>query len=284
MTVSEIKFVVSQLGGRANKRLGQHFLIDRSALCAIIEAADIHPGDLVFEIGPGLGVLTRELLAQGADIVAVEKDRRFIEYLERNFIGTTRRIVPMNGTVRIIPGDAATIQWQDIVGDRSWKLISNLPYSITSLALRKALWAKRPASKIVVLVQKEVAQRIMSKKTSLLSLMVALTSSSVRIVRRVPSGAFYPPPKVESAVLEIIPSFVSDNIRRWRIEPEKIMVLAKKGFIHPRKLLVSNLCSAVVSAEEKKRCMRILDTHSLSRARAEDVSPEEWAALAREMD
>ena len=273
MTPSEIKTVLAKLGGRANKRLGQHFLIDRAALDAIVEAGNVHPGDLVLEIGPGLGVLTRELLAKGAEVTAIEKDKKFVEGLEW-------------GNARVIHGDAATIHWHEIVGDNPWKLISNLPYGITSLALRKALWAPRPASKVVVLVQKEVAERAVTTskvesrksqkgKTSLLSLMVALASESARIVRRVSPGAFYPPPKVESAVLVIEPMTLPDREKRWGIDPEKIMALAKKGFAHPRKLLASNLRSVGAIHELP---LREIGIHS--KARAEDLSPEEWAHLA----
>ena len=211
MTLSEIKLALRELGGGANKRLGQHFLIDSAVLKTIVEAADIHPGDLVLEIGPGLGVLTRELLAKGAEVVAIEKDRRFVEYL--NHPPAPSFSTEGGGDrLRVIHGDAATIHWHEIIGDRPWKLISNLPYSITSLALRKALWAPRPASRVVVLVQREVAERIVTtRKTSLLSLMVALASSSARILSHVPAHAFYPPPKVESAIFEIVPMMPDDR-------------------------------------------------------------------------
>ena len=294
MTLSEIKLALRELGGGANKRLGQHFLIDSAVLKTIVEAADIHPGDLVLEIGPGLGVLTRELLANGAEVVAIEKDRRFVGYFNSPPTPPHESRGGARGGVRVMHGDAATIHWHEIIGDRPWKLISNLPYSITSLALRKALWAPRPASRVVVLVQKEVAQRIVAEKTSLLSLMVALASESARIIRCVPAGAFYPPPKVESAVLEIIPMTLADREKRWGIDPEKIMALAKKGFAHPRKKLSSNLRSPVgarraarlsstLSSDEASspKSVPLQDVGIPERSRAEDLSPDDWAALAR---
>ncbi len=273
MTPSEIRSILRELGGGANKRLGQHFLIDRSVLDSIVTAADIHPGELVLEIGPGLGVLTRALLAKGADVVAIEKDRRFVEYL--NHPPAPSFSTEGGGDrLRVIHGDAATIHWHEIIGDRPWKLISNLPYSITSLALRKALWAPRPASRVVVLVQREVAERIVTtRKTSLLSLMVALASSSARILSHVPAHAFYPPPKVESAIFEIVPMMPDDREKRWGIDPEKIMALAKKGFTHPRKFLRSNL-------ELQPTAYSLLPTEN---ARAENLSPEQWACLAQHL-
>ena len=276
MTPTEIKAVLSQLGGYANKRLGQHFLIDNNVLKTIVDTADIKSGDRVLEVGPGLGVLTRELLDRGAEVVAIEKDHRFVDYLNLSLIRANKRMVQ---------GDAATMHWHDLVEEAPWKFVSNLPYSITSLALRKALWAPRPPDKVVVLVQREVAERaidvsrksvksiksVKSGKTSLLSLMVALSSSSARIVKRVARGAFFPAPKVESAILEIIPMTWQEREKRWGINPEKIMEVAKKGFAHPRKLLRSNL--------------GLLATHysllTSPLARAEDLSPDDWARLAK---
>ncbi len=284
MTPTEIKAALSILGGGANKGLGQHFLIDATALEVIVSSAAIREGDRVLEIGPGLGVLTRALLEKGAEVIAIEQDRRMIEYLSRG----------QNNRLQVVHGDAAAIHWHTLIGEGNWKFVANLPYSITSLALRKALWAPHPPEVVVVLVQREVAERAVSvapnpllqlplskgerkkRKTSLLSLMVALACSSARIVRRVPPGAFYPPPKVDSAVLQLIPMPWGERQAMWGIEPEKIMQLAKLGFAHPRKLLASNLGG--------KQAVEALKTVGLSeKIRAEDVSPLEWARLTQSM-
>jgi 16S rRNA (adenine1518-N6/adenine1519-N6)-dimethyltransferase len=261
MTPTEIKAALANLGGGANKRLGQHFLIDPRVLDWIVEAAQIRKGDVVFEIGPGLGVLTRALLDRGADVVAIEQDRRFIERLQDSHL-------------RIVHGDAAALEWSDVLSDGSWKFVSNLPYSMTSLALRKALWNPKPPAIVVVLIQREVAERAIARdgKTSLLSLMIALASSSVRIVTRVARGAFYPPPKVESAVLEVVPMSLADRAAQWGIDPERIMEIAKRGFAHPRKLLASNL-------EIDPKILADLGLNP--KARAEDLGPEDWARLAK---
>lgn len=262
MTPSDIKQALSLIGGGANKRLGQHFLVDKAALAAIVDAADITHGDRVLEIGPGLGVLTRALIEQGAEITAIERDRRFVDYLDHSLIRANRRI---------IPGDAAKMDWDELMGDRPWKFVANLPYSITSLALRKALYSKNPPKNLVVLVQREVAERAIARdgKTSLLSLMVALASSSAKIVTRVPAGAFFPPPNVESAILRITPMSNAERTERWGIDPEFIMSIAKKGFAHPRKLLTSNLGLKEIAIEGVNE-----------KARAEELSPEDWARLA----
>lgn len=284
MKPSEIKEALAGMGGRANKDLGQHFLIDEATLRTIVETAAVKPGDFVLEVGPGLGVLTKELLARGAEVTAIEQDRRMVD-----FLGGAQGFSPRahdHATIRIVHGDAAEIHWHELIGERKWKFVANLPYSITSLALRKALWAPKPPENLVVLVQREVGERavevadpkIKKSKTSLLSLMVALSSESARVVRHVPPGCFYPPPKVESVVLQIVPMPWAEREKRWGINPDKIMEVAKKGFAHPRKLLASNL--GLVGADNHSP-LRDLDINE--KARAEDLSPDDWARLAKSM-
>lgn len=274
MTPSQIKAALSELGGGANKKLGQHFLVDPSALAAVIQAAEIKKGEHVLEVGPGLGVLTTALVEAGARVTAIEQDRRFVERFNSHFTPSYGK--RGLGGVTVIHGDAAKLDWMSLVAQKPWKFISNLPYSITSLALRKALWNENPPDAIVVLVQREVAERAIAKdgKSSLLSLMVALASREAKIVKRVPAGAFYPPPKVESAILKIIPMTPEERQETWGIDPEKIMALAKKGFAHPRKFLASNLgVTGVV----------LRATGIPEKARAETLSPQDWAKLARSL-
>jgi 16S rRNA (adenine1518-N6/adenine1519-N6)-dimethyltransferase len=269
MNPTEINAILKSLGAQPNKKLGQHFLIDDAALNAVVEAASIRRGDRVLEVGPGLGVLTRELLDRGAEVTAIERDRSFVSYLEKTYAGQP---------VKVVYGDASDIHWHELIGEGAWKFVSNLPYAISSLALRKALWAPRPASRVVVLVQREVGERAIAKdgKTSLLSLMVALASTSSRIVRRVPAGAFYPPPKVESVVLEIKPMSWEEREKKWGVNPEEIMSVAKTGFAHPRKQLPSNLGVRW----DKALVLSVLRHLSIDeKIRAEDLSPEQWAKL-----
>lgn len=271
MNPTEIKAVLGELGGGANKRLGQNFLIDRSALETIIETSNIRSGDNVLEIGPGLGVLTRALFEQGANVYAIERDGRYAEYLER--WKENNKI----SNIHITRGDAAQLDWEMSIPTGAWKFVSNLPYSITSFALRKALWSPIPPANLVVLIQREVAERVVmrDKKTSLLSLMVALSSSSVRLVKRVPAGAFFPPPKVESAILQIVPLTWEEREKYFNIHPDRVMELAKRGFAHPRKYLASNLG---LSPEQK---LILSDLMGSDRVRAEDLSPAQWASLAK---
>lgn len=273
MTPSEIKSVLARFGSGANKRLGQHFLIDPSVLEAMLDAARIEPGNRVIEIGPGLGVLTERLYAQGARVIAIERDRRFIEYL--------RGKMPED-RVSIRQADASRIDWADMVGAEPWKFVSNLPYAITSLALRKALYHPSPPQEIAVLVQREVAERAVARdgKTSLLSLMVALASSEAKIIRRVPPGAFFPPPKVESAVLKLTPLSPEARLETWGIEPERVMEVARVGFSHPRKKLVSNLKTFIETHTLLKRPSIFEKNEHI---RAEALSPDDWVTLVREL-
>ena len=263
MTPTQIKAVLTELGGGANKRLGQHFLVDAHALATIVEAAEIEAGDRVLEIGPGLGVLTGALIDAGADVTSVERDRRFMEFLKNRF--------PEH--FDLIEGDAAKLDWENHFKKKRWKFVSNLPYAITSLALRKALYAPHPPTDLVVLVQREVAERAIARdqKHSLLSLMVAFASHEASIVKRVPAGAFFPPPRVESAILKIVPMSREEREAIWGVDPEKLMSLAKRGFAHPRKLLSSNL--GIKGG--------ILVKNGLpEKARAEDLQPDDWVKLA----
>jgi 16S rRNA (adenine1518-N6/adenine1519-N6)-dimethyltransferase len=283
MTPTQIKTVLAELGGGPNKRLGQNFLIDPQVLETIVETAAPAKAGKTLEIGPGLGVLTCALLIAGHDVISIERDRRFVAYLEKT--------IP-DERFALVQGDAADVDWHTHV-DGSWSLVSNLPYSISSLALRKALWAVRPASHVVVLVQREVGERAIDVagrdvrgdsrlrgKTSLLSLMVALSCASSRIVRKVPPGAFFPPPKVESCVLELVPMPWDEREKVWGIHPDTIMRVAKAGFSSPRKKMASNLRTGLDLSDEvvQQAFSRVgLDPN----VRAEDISPGKWAILAK---
>lgn len=274
MNPSEIRLALERLGRGANKSLGQHFLIDRAALRAVVDAAQIQAGDRVVEIGPGLGVLTAELLQRGANVLSVERDRGLATWLRERYAAEIER-----GQLLLIEADAAEGEWLQFVAEGPWKFVSNLPYAITSLALRLALWAQNPPSKLSVLIQKEVAERITDREdTSLLSLMVGLTARAVRIVRRVPPGAFYPPPKVDSAVLFVDVLTAADRLAHWGIELERVMSYAKRGFAHPRKMLMSNL---QLTPEQREY---LEEKGFLPTIRAEAVDIPSWVKLTKALE
>jgi 16S rRNA (adenine1518-N6/adenine1519-N6)-dimethyltransferase len=271
MNPSRIREVLKEINAATNKRLGQHFLIDGAALNAVVSAAEIQKGDHVLEVGPGLGVLTKVLLESGADLKVIERDRRFAEWL-------TKQAWAQN--LALTMGDALDVDWSQLMGEGPWKFVSNLPYAITSIALRRALWGQNPPTKLVVLVQREVAERAVDpKKTSLLSLMIGLVVSSAKIVRRVPPGAFFPPPKVDSAVLVMEVLSLDERMARWGIDPERVMRYAKQGFAHPRKRLASNL-GLKLEAWNQVRGENVDNLH----IRAEELSVEDWVELSKKLE
>jgi 16S rRNA (adenine1518-N6/adenine1519-N6)-dimethyltransferase len=178
------------------KRLGQNFLYDPGILRRIADALEIAPGDTVLEIGPGPGGLTAELVARTRRLVAIEKDRDLIPALRVRF-----------PTVTIIEGDALTLDWHALVGPGPFRVAGNIPYNITSPLLERALLPPRPVC-IVYLVQKEVAERVVSPPGSAaygaLSVGIQCVARAERLFI-VPAGAFRPRPKVDSAALRLMP-------------------------------------------------------------------------------
>jgi len=184
---------------RARKRLGQHFLRHRAILTRIAEALGPRPGDLVLEIGPGQGSLTEALVARGARVVAIEKDRDLAPMVRARLPG-----------VAVVEGDALELDWRETAGAGpadGLLVTGNIPYNITTPLLDRALLPPRP-TRIVFLVQKEVAERIVAKPGSktygALSVGVQAVARGERLFN-VPAGAFHPPPMVDSAVIRLTP-------------------------------------------------------------------------------
>lgn len=188
---------------RAKKSLGQHFLRQPALLAKIAEAAGAGTGDVVLEVGPGEGGLTEALLDRGAVVVAIERDERMLEPLRRRFAG--RDLV-------VVQADALASEWSELVtpwtsrGSR-WIVVGNIPYYITSPLLEKALTHPMPSS-VTFLVQQEVADRITAKagddSYGALSVNIQAVAEGNRLFT-IGRGAFVPPPKVDSAVLRLVP-------------------------------------------------------------------------------
>ena len=178
------------------RSLSQNFLTDAAALDEIVAAAELAPGDRVVEVGPGLGVLTRRLLAAGASVLAIELDPRLAAWLRRE-LGA----VP---GFELVEGDALDLHPREIFPGQSFKLVANIPYHITSPLLHTFLEGDRPPQLTVMLVQAEVAERVAAPpgRMSYLSAFVQNVASGEVLVR-VPAAAFEPAPKVDSAVLRL---------------------------------------------------------------------------------
>lgn len=220
----------------AKKSLGQHFLKSDSALNKIADSAEIEPGEVVLEIGPGHGELTQKLLDRGAKVVAIEKDESLVSEIKYVFKEEIKK-----SNLKIINSDIREIKAKDIFHnqvDVDYKLVGNIPYYITGFILRSFLSSVPRPKQIVFLIQKEVAKRITSsEKESLLSLSVKAYSKP-KIKGLVKAGSFSPPPKVDSAILSI--ENITDGFQD--VEEEKLFFkVIQKGFSQKRKIFAANL-------------------------------------------
>jgi 16S rRNA (adenine1518-N6/adenine1519-N6)-dimethyltransferase len=200
-----------------HKRLGQHFLTDRNILQRIVDALEPAPDDVVLEIGAGKGSLTEQLLARGLRVIAIEKDRRLAATLGARDSGL--------GELGIVVGDALRLDWHALLPSRTFKIVGNIPYNITSPLLDKAVTPPLPA-RIVFLVQAEVADRIAAPSGSKAYGALSVGMQAVCRVERlftVRAGAFTPPPKVHSALLRLTP------LAQPLVAPEEI--LAFRAFV-----------------------------------------------------
>ena len=197
----DIPALLKQFGLRPSKGLGQNFLQDEHALQAIVASADISPADDVLEIGPGLGNLTRYLALAAHSVTAVELDKALFPALET--------VVAPYQNVRLVQGDILRMDPADLMKSPDYLVVANIPYYITSALLRHLLESGRHPRRLVLTVQEEVAERICAKpgKMSLLSLSVQVYGTPSYPDSYIPAEAFYPAPKVDSAVLrvEILP-------------------------------------------------------------------------------
>lgn len=251
---------------RKKKSLGQNFLKSKSAIRSVVRAGEIQEGDTILEIGPGKGVLTKALLETPADIIAVEKDDRLIPELNQTFEKEIE-----SGRLKIIHGDFLSMSISEILGEKSYKVIANIPYYITGQLFRKLLEEERSPTRMVVLVQKEVAERIVARdgKESILSLSVKAYGVP-KIIEKVSKKMFSPPPKVDSAILLI--SSISKNFFDAFSE-ETFFSWIHAGFAQKRKKLIRNL----ETVETKENLEKIFTNLSLNtNARAEEVSLLTW--------
>jgi 16S rRNA (adenine1518-N6/adenine1519-N6)-dimethyltransferase len=262
---------LDQLGLRPRKALGQHFLLDRDIVQRIVQAAEITPGDVVIEVGPGLGILTDALLAAGAEVYAIEIDKSLAAHLRATF-GNNDRFHLVEGDV--LAADPASL----IPEGNDYAVVANLPYAIASAVLMHFLEAARPPRRLTVMVQREVAERLVAKPPAMTILGVAAQFfATPRIAFTVPPDAFLPPPNVESAVV------VLDVREQPPLPPERrtqFFRIVNAGFRHKRKKLVNSLTDELRLPKED--IIAWLTSAGIDPARrAETLSVEEWVALAQ---
>ena len=259
-------------GLRAEKSLGQNFLQDPFALEAITAAAQIQPRDTVLEIGPGLGSLTRYLAVSAKQVIAVELDRKMIAPLQA--------VLAPYANVRVQQGDILELSPKDLITETDYLVVANIPYYITSAVIRHLLESDPKPRSIVLTIQKEVAERICAKPgdLSLLALSVQVYGKP-RIAARIPADAFFPAPKVDSAVLVI------DIYPAPQIKPELLNTffrLIKAGFSQKRKTLRNSLSAGLhISPSNAAELLTKLNIDPQRRAETLDLT--EWSSLAVEI-
>lgn len=254
------------------KSLGQNFLTSIPARMAIVASGELTPSDTVLEVGPGKGFLTKGLLESGAHVVALEKDRDLLPILSETFLSEIQ-----NNQLTLIEGDVLEFDPKEnnLVAS-SYKLIANIPYYITGAILSRYLSVVIQPSLMVVLVQKEVAERVCARdgKESLLSLSVKVYGDP-KLVYRVSKGSFHPIPTVDSAVLQI--KNISRNNFKNQYHEDIFFKLIHAGFAHKRKFALSNI---KVVFKESDMPTLFNDINLSEKIRAEDVTLSQWLTLS----
>jgi 16S rRNA (adenine1518-N6/adenine1519-N6)-dimethyltransferase len=246
---------------RAKKSYGQHFLKDASLTAKIVAAAEIEASDRIVEVGPGRGALTRHLPQDR--LILVEADGDLIKGLKDTF-----------PKANVIRADATSVDYEELVGELPWVLVGNLPYNVANAIIMHALKTSHRPERLVVMVQKEVADRMLAKpgtNMSVLSVAVQLYGLPSRVMDVKP-GSFQPPPNVMSSVIRL-------DVKPRVESPEPIIALVLAGFSSRRKQLHKNLAATkIASSQEVKEALGTLGIRE--DIRAQDLTVDDWVGLA----
>jgi 16S rRNA (adenine1518-N6/adenine1519-N6)-dimethyltransferase len=262
LTLNRIRELLAAHDVRPSKALGQHFLADPNTARRIVRLAGVEPGDRVVEVGPGAGSLTVALLDAGAHVCAIEVDRHIVPVLTE---------VTAGRDVDVVVADALTVDWPSVLGDSTWKMVANLPYNVGTPLLLRALEEAPAIERALVMVQREVGERLAASvgDAGYGAVSVKVTyRASARVVGRVPATVFLPPPKVESALVELVRR-PSPPVR----DAERLFALVNAGFATRRKTLRNALGGLV---DEDAFAVAAIDP----RARAETLGLDDWIRLA----
>lgn len=264
--------LLRRYGLRPEKSLGQNFLTDEQALRQIIQIAELSPEDYVLEIGPGLGSLTRWLAETARQVIAIELDESLFPPLQE--------VLRPYPNIRLIQGDILSFAPDQLLPPEAestgYLVVANIPYYLTSALIRHLIEARRKPRRLVLTVQKEVAERICAApgSLSLLALSVQVYGEPV-LAARIPAGAFYPPPKVDSAVVRV------DLFPQPRLPVEQLpqfFQLAKAGFSQKRKTLRNSLAAGMHWTPQQAEAI-LLQAGIDPGRRAETLSLTEWERL-----
>lgn len=297
--IAAIKSLCKQYGLYPSRERGQNFLINRDVLDDMIALADLKKDDIVLEVGPGFGVLTLELAKRAKKVIAVEQDKILINALQENLEKENIK------NVEIIEGNIIQVKSEKFKV-KSYRIVSNLPYQITSRFLRQFLAEENKPQDMTIMVQKEVAERICAKPGDMSLLAVSVQFyAKPEIVRNVLKNSFWPEPKVDSAILKItlkakseIMEMLSTNViasetkqSREIAAPRKaglamteadFFKIARNGFLHRRQKLVNNLSNAF-HLDKKNLVLTLKEMGISENARAQELSVEQWIKLTNEI-
>ena len=276
MTVAELKTLLNEAKIEPWKGRGQNFLLDEKVIEKMIAAAGVASGSAVVEIGPGVGILTGRLLDRGARVAAVEIDPRLCAYLRGRFD---------KKDLQVLEGDALNFTNAVLAGafgaaSAGYRVVANIPYAITSAVIRKFLLEDPKPRSFTIMVQSEVADRVLARPGEMSSLAVLVqTLARASLVVRVPRASFFPAPRVDSAVIHIEP-FSRDELSA-RFGPgwsaERLFRITKTAFGEPRKQIKNTLRQLGIS--EIKLNKAILSVGLSSGARPQELSVDDWARL-----
>lgn len=269
MTASELREVLSEAGVVPSKKLGQNFLVDQNTAAWIVDQLEPGEDDTVVEVGPGTGALTEHLVGRVKKIILVEFDRRLAVYLRKRFA-----VFP---EVTVINDDAARIDVRPFFANRKVKLLGNLPYSAGGAILRNFLKGPSPFRRAVLMLQKEMIDRILAgpkcKDYGVLTLRMQCEWQA-QAVKVVPPSCFIPRPMIDSTVMTLEPRQADLPVHDRRLFDE----LVRRGFAQRRKQLRKNLPEGIDWQEVSSK-LALAET-----VRAEELSLEDWVALTREVD
>ena len=297
MQKTEIKKILKENNIVALKSFGQNFLVSEDAINKVITASKIEPADTVVEVGPGLGSLTFEIAKKAGKVIAIEKDRKMSSILKQTLID--KKI----NNVEVLNEDILKIQNAKVKSQKynskvksedkkkntdfklpttNYKVVANLPYNIATAVVMKFLTSENPPQTMVVMLQKEVAQRIIAipPKANKLAVFCQLYSTP-KIISYIPSTAFHPKPKVDSAILQLTPNGVS-HMSDTCLTPI-IGEVVNAGFSHPRKTLLNNFVRGLLSYNlSKESVVEWIKNAELDPSqRPQTLTIHNWLTLAK---
>jgi len=267
LSPSEIKDLCKKYGLSPSKKYGQNYLVNFVPIKKMLEAAEIGENDTIVEIGPGFGVLTFSLLEKAKKVIAFEIEKKIEPYWDEK--------LRLHNNLEIIWGNAIKEIQNPKLEIENYKVVANLPYQITSHILRVFLEAENKPEKMVVMVQKEVAERICAKpgEMSLLSVSVQYYGEP-KVVAKVTRGNFWPSPKVDSAIL-----LIDKIVRPRQLDEDKFFKIVRAGFANKRKQLWRNISVGLgLEGDNIKSLLKSIVGDE--KIRAEELSVEQWVKLA----